>query len=67
MSDKVKGWVPRTFRDSGTGETFEGGKEHDFEPGALANYIAAKKALKEKPKPEKADNTTAPVGGKTAV
>lgn len=41
MSDKKKGFVPRTFKDAGTGETFEGGKEHSFDPGAYGNYQAA--------------------------
>jgi hypothetical protein len=36
-----KGYAFRTFRDAGTEETFEGGKDHDFEPGAFANYKAA--------------------------
>lgn len=41
MSDsKKKGYVPATFRDAGTDETFEGGKEHLFEAGAYANYLA---------------------------
>lgn len=66
MSDKVKGWVPKTFRDSGTEERFEGGKEHDFEPGAFANYVAAGKVLKEKPKAEKAEGAPTPAGGKAA-
>ena len=51
MSEKKKGWVPKGFKDSVIGEYFEGGKFHDnFEPGAFANYIAAKKVLLEKPK-----------------
>lgn len=41
MSAKKKGFVPSTFNDAGTGETFEGGKEHEFEAGAYANYHAA--------------------------
>jgi hypothetical protein len=40
MSTK-EGYVPKTFTDSGTGETFEGGATHRFEPGAHANYAAA--------------------------
>lgn len=50
MSEKKKGWVPKGFKDSGTGEYFEGGQFHDFEPGAFANYVAGKKVLLEKPK-----------------
>jgi hypothetical protein len=41
MSDKIKAYVPKTFRDAGTGETFEGGKEHSFHPGAHHNYRTA--------------------------
>lgn len=41
MAAKVKAYVPRTFNDAGTGETFAGGREHPFDPGALANYRAA--------------------------
>jgi hypothetical protein len=41
MMSKKSGYVPTTFTDAGTGETFEGGKDHGFEPGALANYEAA--------------------------
>ena len=41
MSATKKGFVPKTFKDEGTGERFEGGKEHDFTPGAFANYEAA--------------------------
>ena len=37
-------------RYSGTGEYFEGGRFHDFEAGAFANYVAGKKVLLEKPK-----------------
>lgn len=40
MSKKT-GFVPKTFRDAGTEEVFEGGKEHQFEAGAYANYEAA--------------------------
>lgn len=36
-----KGRALRTFSDAGTGETFEGGKDHTFEAGAYANYRAA--------------------------
>lgn len=38
---KKSGYVPTTFKDAGTGETFEGGKDHSFDPGAYANYEAA--------------------------
>lgn len=38
---KKAGYVPKTFKDAGTGEEFEGGKEHDFEAGAYVNYKAA--------------------------
>jgi hypothetical protein len=41
MNAKVKGYVPRTFNDVGTDETFEGGKEHMFNAGAHENYTAA--------------------------
>jgi hypothetical protein len=41
MAAKVKGFVPKTFNDAGTGQTFEGGKEHEFEAGVHANYLAA--------------------------
>ncbi len=40
-NDTKKGYVPKTFRDAGTEQTFEGGQEHSFEPGAYANYEAA--------------------------
>jgi hypothetical protein len=40
MSKKT-GYVPKTFRDAGTEEVFEGGKDHSFEAGAFANYEAA--------------------------
>ncbi|KAE8235576.1 hypothetical protein A4X03_0g9729 [Tilletia caries] len=65
MSDKKKGWVPKTFKDAGTTETFEGGREHEFDAGAFANYLAAGKVLKEKPKAEKAESAPPPAGGKT--
>lgn len=38
---KKTGHVPSTFTDAGTGETFEGGKDHLIETGAYANYEAA--------------------------
>lgn len=41
MSDTKKGFVPSTFKDAGTGETFEGGQEHSFKAGAYDNYLAA--------------------------
>lgn len=44
MSDEkktAKGFVPKTFKDAGTGEIFEGGKEHPFTPGAHLNYRKA--------------------------
>lgn len=50
---KIAGYVPKTFKDAGTGETFEGGREHQFEPGVHANYVAAKK-IGDKPAAEKA-------------
>jgi hypothetical protein len=65
MSDKIKGYVPKTFKDSGTQETFEGGKEHEFEPGAYANYVAARKVLKEKPKAAAAEKVDTKTDGKT--
>jgi hypothetical protein len=56
VSEKtVSGYVPKTFKDAGTGETFEGGKTHQFTPGAHANYLAAKK-IGEATKAGKADN-----------
>ena len=36
--EKIDGYVPKTFKDEGTGETFEGEKTHKFSPGAHANY-----------------------------
>jgi hypothetical protein len=39
--EKKKGFVPTRFKDAGTGEIFEGGKEHSFDPGAYQNYLAA--------------------------
>ncbi|WP_380925477.1 hypothetical protein [Sphingomonas leidyi] len=53
MTTKIDGYVPTTFKDAGTGETFEGGKTHKFEPGAHANYTAAGK-IGEAPATEKA-------------
>jgi len=50
---KKKGHALKTFTDAGTGETFEGGKEHEFEAGALANYEAA--GLIGKPEPASKD------------
>lgn len=41
MTTKKKGFVPTTFRDAGTEQVFEGGQEHEFEPGAFENYKAA--------------------------
>jgi hypothetical protein len=38
---KKSGFVPKTFRDAGTEQVFEGGKEHEFEAGAYENYLAA--------------------------
>jgi hypothetical protein len=66
MSDKIKGYVPKTFKDSGTGERFEGGKEHSFEPGAHANYLAAGK-IGEKPTSGKTENAPADPKGGTAA
>lgn len=39
-NSKKNGYVPNTFHDAGTGEEFQGGKEHPFEPGAYENYRA---------------------------
>jgi hypothetical protein len=39
--DKIEGYVPSTFTDAGTGETFEGGKKHKFTAGAHRNYSFA--------------------------
>lgn len=72
MSESRKsGYVPTTFSDAGTGETFEGGKSHLFEPGAHGNYKAAgligtapataKAAPKPKAKPKTARKSAAPV------
>ena len=41
MTEKVKGFVPATFNDAGTDETFEGDKEHSFSAGAYENYRTA--------------------------
>lgn len=39
---KTKKGIPtRDFTDAGTEEAFFEGKEHDFEVGAHANYLAA--------------------------
>lgn len=51
-----KGFALRTFKDAGTGQRYEGGKEHEFEPGALANYKAAG-LVGDKPAPEKGGTT----------
>ncbi len=59
MSAKISGYVPKTFSDAGTGETFEGGRSHNFEPGAHANYLAAGK-IGDEPK----STATAPETGK---
>lgn len=40
MSKKT-GHVPATFTDAGTGQTFEGGKDHLIDAGSYANYEAA--------------------------
>lgn len=68
MTTKIDGYVPKTFKDAGTGETFEGGKTHKFEPGAHANYTHAGK-IGEQPvaekAPEKAADKGADKGGAT--
>lgn len=67
MSDKKKGWVPKSFKDSGTGKYFEGGQFHEFEPGAFANYVAGRKVLTEKPSASpKADAKSSSAGAPTA-
>jgi hypothetical protein len=66
MSGKIKGYVPKTFKDSGTEERFEGGKEHEFEPGAYANYLAAGK-IGDKPESGKTENAPADPKGKAAA
>lgn len=66
MTDKIRGYVPKTFKDSGTGQRFEGGKEHEFEAGAHANYRAAGK-IKDKPKAGKTEDAPAEAKGKTAA
>ncbi len=38
---KKTGFVPTTFRDSGTGKEYEGGKEHEFTAGEHLNFTAA--------------------------
>lgn len=66
MSDTIRGYVPKTFKDSGTGQRFAGGKEHEFSAGAYANYRAAGK-ITDKPQPAKADPSTADPKGKAAA
>jgi hypothetical protein len=61
MSTKKTGYVPTTFTDAGTETTYEGGKEHDFEPGAYANYKHAG-LIGEKPSAKAASDK----GGTTA-
>jgi len=59
---KKNDFVPKTFTDAGTGETFEGGKEHGFEAGAHANYKAAGlvgKPDEQQPKSETASKSRA--------
>ena len=63
-STKKTGYVPTTFKDAGTGEEFQGGKEHDFEAGAYANYkhaglIGEKPGTKAAPTDPKAGDTKA--------
>ena len=57
MAAKKTAKAVRTFNDAGTGETFEGGKSHEFEAGALANYVAA--GLVEDPDAPKAKDSKA--------
>jgi len=64
---KKTGHAKQTFRDAGTGETFEGGKDHPFDAGAYANYEAAglvsaptvKRAARPKAAPRRASRATA--------
>lgn len=58
--EKIEGYVPKTFKDEGTGETFEGEKTHKFSPGAHANYKHAG-LIGEEPKQEA--TTAAPKKG----
>lgn len=60
---KKTGFVPTTFRDAGTEETFEGGKEHSFDAGAYENYKAAGLIGK----PEKAETAAKTGDGKPAA
>ncbi len=48
---KKSGFVPATFRDAGTEQTFEGGQDHSFDAGAHSNYLAAGLIEPSKPKP----------------
>lgn len=57
--EKTDGYVPKTFKDEGTGETFEGEKTHKFSPGALANYKHAG-LIGEKPDTKAAATSTSP-------
>lgn len=43
MSNIVQGFAPKTFRDAGTEQEFEGGKIHPVERGAYRNYAACGK------------------------
>lgn len=63
MSNTKKGYALRSFKDAGTGQRFEGEKEHDFEPGAYANYEAAGLIGE---KPTAAGKATSEKGGATA-
>lgn len=58
MTDKTKpGFVPKSFRDAGTGDFYEGGKEHPFTPGEHANFLASG-LITEKAETAKSDSKT---------
>lgn len=57
MTDKIKGFVPKTFNDAGTEITYAGGKEYDFDAGTHANYVAAGLIEEAPPKAASAPDT----------
>lgn len=67
MSKNISGYVPRTFRDAGTQEVFEGGRNHDFEPGAYRNYAAGKKVEPPRKPVDAQAQDAAPAKGKPAA
>lgn len=64
------GFALKTFNDAGTGQTFEGGKVHEFEPGAWRNYAhcgLVRVPTEDELKGGKAETGTAPISkGPTA-